>query len=78
MYKFSTIFVLFLLFVFPTLPVYAVDENQQSESPKDHYLIHMEEIIVSTPMQDRLSSSAMPVNILHDEELRLKASGTIG
>jgi iron complex outermembrane receptor protein len=78
MYKFSTIFLLSLLFVFPTLPVFAGDNEMQSESPKDHYLFHMDEIIISTPMQDRLSSSARPVTILHNEELRLKASSTIG
>ena len=78
MYKRSLVFALLLFFALSTYPVFAGDNEQQKESPKDHYLVHMEEVIVSTPMEDRLSSSARPVSILHNEELRLRAGSTIG
>ena len=38
----------------------------------------MDELIVSTPMQDTIASSATPVTVLHDDNLRMKAGSTIG
>ncbi|MGY8761447.1 MAG: TonB-dependent receptor, partial [Nitrospinaceae bacterium] len=39
---------------------------------------HLDEVIVSTPMQDTIASSATPVTVLHGDNLRMKAGGTIG
>ena len=44
----------------------------------EHYGVHLDEVIVSTPMQDTIASSATPVTVLHDDNLRMKAAGTIG
>ena len=44
----------------------------------EHYAIHLDEVIVSTPMQDTIASSATPVTVLHGDNLRMKAGGTIG
>ena len=59
-------------------PVLAGEKPRESESPKKHFEIHLDELIVSTPMEETISSSARPVDVLHDEELRLKAAPTIG
>ena len=69
-----------MVFVCLGLPfsVFAEDKHIDSESPKKHFPIHLDEIVVSTPMQKSILSSAKPVTVLHDEELRLKSSGTIG
>ena len=68
-----------LFFVgFQTVSVFAENLEKDSESSKQNFEIDMDEIIVSTPMKERISSSAKPVNILKTKELRLKASSTIG
>lgn len=38
----------------------------------------MEPVIVTAPLQDRLSDSAVPVTILSDDELRMKAGHSVG
>lgn len=58
--------------------VWAGEKPQITESPKKHFEIHLKELVVSAPMEETISSSARPVEILHDEELRLKAASTIG
>ncbi len=58
-------------------PVFALD-YENDEGPKEHYAIHLDEIIVSTPMQDKISSSAKPVTVLHGDDLRMKTGSTIG
>ncbi len=58
--------------------VFAEDKPNESVGPKEHYPIHLKEVVVSTPMQKSVSSSAKPVTVLHDEELILKSRGTIG
>ncbi len=58
--------------------VWAGEDHKISESPKKHFEIHLKEIVVSSPMEETISSSARPVEVLHDEELRLKAASTIG
>lgn len=70
--------VLLTCILFTTQPAWADEAAKEPGSPKKHYEIHMKEVIVSLPMQDKLSSSAKPVEILHDEELTLKAAPTIG
>ncbi len=59
-------------------PVSAEEKHQITESPKKHFQIHLEELVVSTPMEETISSAARPVEVLHDEELRLKAAPTLG
>ncbi len=65
-------------FALLTTPVSAGEKHRESESPKKHFTIHLDELVVSTPMEETISSSAKPVEVLHDEELRLKAASTIG
>ena len=38
----------------------------------------LEEIVVTAPLQDKISDSAVPVTVLSDEELRLKVGHSIG
>ncbi len=76
MRKLLYIFSLLVFVGFQSSPVFAAD--QDSESPKKHYVIHMDEILVSTPTRETLSSSSRPATILHDDNLRMKASGTLG
>lgn len=74
----SVFIIVFLVFSgTPISPVFALDEKE-NEGPKEHYAVHMDEIIVSTPMREKISSSARPATVLHDEELRMKAGSTIG
>jgi len=70
------------LFLFSCLlsPAFADEQRQGTEhdGPMEHYAIHLDEVIVSTPMQDTIASSATPVTVLHGDNLRMKAGGTIG
>lgn len=59
-------------------PVFADNVHREPESSKKHYEIHMDEVVVSLPMQDKISSSAKPVEVLHNEELTMKTAPTIG
>jgi iron complex outermembrane recepter protein len=80
MYRFSYIFIIAFL-VFAGIPIssaFALDFEKESEGPKEHYATHLDEIIVSTPMQQKVSSSAKPVTVLHDDDLRMKTGSTIG
>jgi iron complex outermembrane recepter protein len=80
MYRFSYIFIIGFLVCsgIPISPVFALDYEKETEGPKEHYATHLDEIIVSTPLQDKVSSSAMPVTVLHDDNLRMKTGSTIG
>jgi len=83
--KEETVFKLLCTFIFAFLvfsgisfsPVFALD-YENDEGPKEHYAIHLDEIIVSTPLQDKISSSAKPVTVLHGDDLRMKTGSTIG
>lgn len=70
------------LFLFGCLlsPAFADEQRQGTEhdGPMEHYAVHLDEVIVSTPMQDTIASSATPVTVLHGDNLRMKAGGTIG
>jgi iron complex outermembrane recepter protein len=80
MYRFPYIFII-VFFVFSGTPIssaFALDYEKENKGPKEHYAIHLDEIVVSTPMQDKVSSSARPVTVLHDDELRMKTGSTIG
>ena len=71
-------FSILAFFGFLLSSAFAEDNQRTTENPKEHYNIHLKEILVSTPMRETIASSFKPVTILHDEELRLKASSTIG
>ena len=79
---FNFIKVTLFLFLFGCLlsPAFADEQRQGTEhdGPMEHYAVHLDEVIVSTPMQDTIASSATPVTVLHDDNLRMKAGGTIG
>jgi len=80
MHRFPYICIIAFL-VFSGIPIssaFALDYEKESEGPKEHYATHLDEIIVSTPMQDKVSSSARPVTVLHDDDLRMKTGSTIG
>ena len=78
------LFVVSALFGLLLSPAFAEDQKKASEGPtehygpKEHYTIHLDEIIVSTPMQQKISSYAKPVTVLHEDNLRMKTGGTIG
>ena len=84
MFKVFKIHSLLFLFGFLLAPAFAEDQKKASEvptehyGPKEHYTIHLDEIIVSAPMQEKISSSAKPVTVLHDDNLRMKAGSTLG
>ena len=80
MFRVFKIYTLLFLCSFLLSPAFAEDQRKETEhdGPKEHYAIHLDELIVSTPMQDTIASSATPVTVLHDDNLRMKAGSTIG
>jgi iron complex outermembrane receptor protein len=78
MYRVLSIFLYLCIFVLIPLSALADENPIRQESPNKHFPIHLDEIVVSTPLQKSISNSAKPVTVIHDEELRLKSSGTIG
>ena len=84
MFKVFKIHSLLFLFGFLLSPAFAEDQKKASEEPtehygpKEHYTVHLDEIIVSTPMQQKISSYAKPVTVLHDDNLRMKTGSTLG
>jgi len=61
--------ILFLLSTTAAAPaVYAAEEDVQE----------LDEVVVTAPLQDKASESAVPVTVLSDEELRLKVGHSIG
>lgn len=53
-------------------------QDKSVESPEKLSPFILDEILVSEPMRQKLSSIPIPFNILNDEELSLKSAGTIG
>ena len=80
MFKVFKICTFFLLFGCLLSPAFAEDQKKGTEhdGPKEHYAVHLDEIIVSTPMQQKISDYAKPVTVLHDDNLRMKAGSTLG
>ena len=68
-----------LLFGCLLSPAFAEDQKKGTEhdGPKEHYAVHLNEIIVSIPMQQKISDYAKPVTVLHDDNLRMKAGSTL-
>jgi len=64
----NPIIFLFLLPAVITPASYASEENIQE----------LEEMVVTAPLQEKVSESAVPITILSDEELRLKVGHSIG
>lgn len=48
------------------------------DNPIDNSIQELEDVIVTAPLQDNTSESAVPVTVLSDEELRLKVGHSIG
>jgi len=44
----------------------------------DNSIIELDEVIVTAPLQDKVSESAVPVTVISDKELRLKVGHSIG
>jgi iron complex outermembrane receptor protein len=80
MFNFIKTTLFLLLFSCLLSPAFADEQRQGTEhdGPMEHYAVHLDEVIVSTPMQDTIASSATPVTVLHNDNLRMKAGGTIG
>ena len=80
MYKVFKVFTAMILFGCLSSPAFADDQKRGTEhdGPKEHYPIHLNEIVVSTPMQLKISDYAKPVTVLHDDNLRMKAGSTLG
>jgi iron complex outermembrane receptor protein len=64
----KTAFFFFLSTAVAAPAVYAAEEDVQE----------LEEVVVTAPLQDKASESAVPVTVLSDEELRLKVGRSIG
>ncbi|WP_340122202.1 TonB-dependent receptor [Methylobacter svalbardensis] len=64
--KLAIIFFLSTSGIVPT--AYAAKEN----------VLELEEVVVTGPLQEKVSESAVPVTVLSDEELRLKVGHSIG
>jgi len=58
----------FLLVGMTVQSVYANEQN----------IVELEQVIVTTPLAEKLSDTAMPITILSDDELRLKVGHSIG
>lgn len=41
-------------------------------------IVELDEVVVTAPLQDKVSESAVPVTVLSDEELRMKVGHSIG
>ena len=80
MFRIFKIYTFLFIFGFLISPVFADEQKNGTEhdGPMEHYAVHLDEVIVSTPMQDTIASSATPVTVLHNDNLRMKAGGTIG
>ena len=80
MYRFTYILTFLFSLGLQIFPVFAEDDHDHKgrESSKKHFPIHLKQVVVSSPMQKMISDSARPVDVMHEEELRLKAAGTIG
>lgn len=64
--------IFFLLSTSATAPaVYAAEAAKED-------IQELEEVVVTAPLQDKASESAVPVTVLSDEELRLKVGHSIG
>jgi len=51
--------------------------NQQGHAGSEH--VHeLDQLIISTPLSDSTSNTALPVSILSGDELRMKASSSVG
>jgi iron complex outermembrane receptor protein len=64
----KTAIFLFLSTAVAAPAVYAAEEDVQE----------LEEVVITAPLQDKASESAVPVTVLSDEELRLKVGHSIG
>ncbi|MZG54702.1 MAG: TonB-dependent receptor [Nitrospinae bacterium] len=80
MFRILKIYTFLFIFGFLLSPAFADEQKYGTEhdGPMEHYAVHLDEVIVSTPMQDTIASSATPVTVLHDDNLRMKAGATIG
>ena len=80
MFRIFKIYTFLFIFGFLISPVFADEKKNGTEhdGPMEHYAVHLDEVIVSTPMQDTIASSATPVTVLHNDNLRMKAGSTIG
>ena len=80
MFRIFKIYTFLFIFGFLISPVFADEKKNGTEhdGPMEHYAVHLDEVIVSTPMQDTIASSATPVTVLHNDNLRMKSGSTIG
>ena len=80
MFRVFKIYTLLFLCSFLLSPAFAEDQKMGTEhdGPMEHYAVHLDEIIVSTPMKQKISDYAKPVTVLHDDNLRMKAGSTLG
>ena len=71
MFRVFKIYAFFIFYGCLLSPALADDQRQGTEhdGPMEHYGTHLDEVIVSTPMQDTIASSATPVTVLHDDNL---------
>ena len=58
----------FLLAAVIAPTAYAAEQN----------IVELDEVVVTAPLQDKVSESAVPVTVLSDEELRMKVGHSIG
>ena len=58
----------FYLAVYHPRPLLKIKNmGTEHDGPKEHYAVHLDEIIVSTPMKQKISDYAKPVTVLHDD-----------
>jgi iron complex outermembrane receptor protein len=76
MFQLLRIFIALIGYVLIASPGFSQDKpdgNPENISP-----LILDEILVSEPMRQKLSSIPIPFNILNDEELSFKSAGTLG
>lgn len=76
MFNFLRIFT--ILVSFALVPSPGFSQDNPVESPENLSPVILEEILISEPMRQKLSSITTPFNILNGEELSFKSGGTIG
>ncbi|NOT11234.1 MAG: TonB-dependent receptor [Methylococcaceae bacterium] len=61
--------------IYSWLLAFAITQTAYSD---EQNIVELDEVVVTAPLQDKVTESAVPVTVLSDEELRLKVGHSIG
>lgn len=82
MFRITTTLILVGVFLWPQVGFAEEKKGEKKFESKFHEnhnkVIHLDEVVVSVPMEESIASSAKPVNIMTGDELTEKISSTLG